>query len=209
MDLVTLRTAVKSRVVIVSGNALLDVDSILNEFVNSGARQFDTEHPWPWMEASTTFPTVSGTGSYAVPAAYLETQALRWSDDKTLLERRPLKVVLEEQENGAGWPSHYAVHAGLIYVSPVPGSVRTVEHFYRSTTTVMTDDTDEPMSPSQWHPAIAEYAAYLAHRREDDLAAAGACLAAYDRWVAKAKRWADPAGGTSRVRVRAGSPFGS
>src|SRR2546430_692705 len=79
MNLSALRTAVRTRLGVTATDAFFD-DTSLTELINAALHELETERDWYWYEASTTFSTVAGTATYALPASWKRTRELRVTD---------------------------------------------------------------------------------------------------------------------------------
>ena len=76
MDLVTMRTAVRTRL----GNPSTDgfySDAQLTDLINESLQAISTEDDWPWLQASETINTVAGTRAYTpATGAWIRTKQL-------------------------------------------------------------------------------------------------------------------------------------
>lgn len=156
-------------------------------FVKAGVRAVEADLRGPdWLRVVATFPTVAGTGSYAVPATWAKTISLRLSTED---EHLPYvgRASLDGAYGGSvatGTPGAWFQEGGFLYLRPVPGEVLTVEHRYLRTETDLVLDTDTPLLPARFHDGVVEKACSLAMARKRDYPAAKWHRDEYERWLA-------------------------
>lgn len=180
MNLEAFRTALEHRV----GTAYSD--AYLTSVVNAAVHHVETEHDWPWLEATESINTSSGDSSYPADDTWRRTVSLRLPSGFQLEQ-----VTIEEVDRytvDSGEPKFFAVFGDELVVGPTPSSTLSLQHRYVRTEPDLVGDSDTPILPVTWHLAVVEYAAYTIHRRENDSARAEAALAAYRGWIERMDR---------------------
>lgn len=201
MDLSALRTAVRTRLGVPAGDPLV-TDTNLTDLVNSALHYLETEHDWPWLEATEDLATGIGTPSVTPGATWLRTIDLRVANG-VVLSRRPIEELDFLASAGTGEPRLWCVTGATIALFPTPSAVVTLKHRFVRTEPDLVSGTDTPLVPASFHSAIVEYAAHLAYRRTRQADHAKVALDAYADWLAQMKRrgtrYADTHGGGASV----------
>lgn len=192
MNLAELRAAVQERTGVDYGvNAL---NSVINEALADIANEGD----WPWLETEATFDTVQGTEGYALPASYSRTRVVAMNGE-TIDARSPRDFENDASSEG------FTVRGNNLVLAPVPSRVATVTHVYFQAEPPLIADTDTPLLPAQYHPAVVNYAASIVLERVGEFKKSERRKDAYDEWLKKTKKGAMRALGPKRIRVRPGS----
>lgn len=175
----------------------------LDSLINEALQTISVENAWPWLQTTTTFPTVAGTRFYTPPTNWQRTKALSIDGFNTL-------VFLDLQESRE-WPDEvhdvplfYTIYQEQIYLSPTPSAIYTVRHDYIRQENKLIDDTDEPIMPDQFQYSILAFTAHLAHLRAGDLPRAEAALKEYNNWKKRMEEARPRSASTIKVRVRPG-----
>lgn len=202
MNLGQLRTEVRLRATVPSTDGLW-TDAFVNSAINEALLQLSTEHPWPWLQESTTA-TPSSTGVVDLSAL-------------TPLVRDLAHVFVGEVEahpvSAAETSSvitpdgyNYSVWGDTLQLRPVTTDTVTIRYY--SNEAVLSGDSDTPVMPAVYHPCIAEKACAIAFESLDDQSSAGMhearARAIVAHMVATALRRIR---GRHSVRVRAGHPY--
>lgn len=197
MNLGELRAAIDQR----SGAAMSP--SALNVFVSEASGALSTERDWPWLDATETLNTTKDVAFVTPGATWARTRSLRIAGYGPM-ERFGI-VELEQRWPSASdtrQPDEYAVTSERLELRAVPDAVYAVVHRFVRFQPELLQDTDSPIVPARFHPAIVELATSLVHRRMGDGAAAEACEAAYRRWLIRMTDDARRHSGPARVRLR-------
>lgn len=180
---------------------------VLGSLVNEALSAISTETDWPWLDATTTFATVTGTQTYTPPADWIRTKSLIITSPDQSYETLQWRSLQEIREYGTatteqGYPCRYTVYAEQILLAPVPGAAYTVRHDYIKQEPELQANTDTPIMPEQFHYSIVQHAVYLAHLRQGDLARANAAMQAYQGWLKRMEGHDKRVTVPLRVRVR-------
>lgn len=207
-DLSALRTKVLDRIGVPSTDPQFPA-ALLTRFVNDAMHFIETDHDWPWLNASATITTTAGDDTYAFPADYRRTRSiLAPSGGEPLPLRRYSIDELDSRwpTSGRGRPEAWGVDGEQIILRPMPDAVFTLTHRYVKSEPDLAGDTDVPLMPTAFHAAIAEVAAWMALRRDKQDPRAVAAWSAYANeqagWRRKMLDDARRFGGPARVRVR-------
>lgn len=203
MNLSQLRQSVLSRMGLTSADALF-TSTVLTELVNEAVHAIETENDWPWLEAITTHSTTAGTQTLTVPTDWLRTRNLWITDNGPLTNTGFTDLRARFEASVQGQPAMYSVTADTIYLGPTPDAVYTVNHHYIKREPDLTSDTDSPLMPASFHPAIVEHATYLGLRRSREEGRASVALDAYQGWLRRMVDNRRRSSQSMRVRVRSG-----
>lgn len=211
LTLVLMRTAVLRNLGALStdGDALNLEASFITDILNEANHSVETERDWPWLGATETISTVSGTRLYTPAAGWLRTKAL------TAADWGPLKVVSQDDLAQAwptttdlGTPVLYAEVAGQLDLRPTPNGVYTLTHSYFRTEPELSSDSDTPLLPNQFRGRLVDMATAMAAARLRIWAVSQYHQSKDAAWQ---RRMADDTRrtlGTKRVRVRDYGPWG-
>lgn len=179
-------------------------DAALGELVNQALAGIAAENDWPWLEREVTFSTVDGTGAYTPTAGWTRTkQVVIDGDDLEHYAGADLSWYGE-----VGTPRGFRIVADQLVLYPTPNAVHTVTHRYIASEATLALDGDTPSLPVAYHPAVVEYAAWLAMMRTGDTKRASMF---FDSWIGWRERMKDSRRRTirrHRIRVRPGHPLG-
>jgi hypothetical protein len=211
MNLAQMRDAVRTRIGVPAGDSFFS-DPTLTDLVNEALQAVAAEADWPWLQTSTTFSTVAGTGSYTPPADWGQTRSL-CIDGYDAMDWRSLSEIREYLSTQRGVPTVYTVSGEAILLRPTPGAVYVVTHDYLKGEPTLVSDTDTPVMPSQFHYSIIAFACHLAHARTNEIGSyrgvitgsAAASLSQYKGWLERMMSARRRTSGPIRVRVRSGS----
>lgn len=202
MNLAQLSDSVRVRLGTPAGDTFF-TDPVLADLVNEALLAISTETDWPWLQTSSTIPTVNGTAAYTLAAGVRNTRALT-IDGYDPLEWRTLAEIRSIPTTVTGQPTMYTVTQEQILVRPVPAGVYTLVHDYSTVEPVLSGPTSTPVMPSEFHYAIVALACHLAHLRGGDVNRAGAAMADYQGWLKRMVSQRRRSSGPIRVRVRPG-----
>jgi hypothetical protein len=203
VNLAQMRDAVRTRIGVPSGDTFY-TDQTLTDLVNEALSAIASEADWPWLETSTTFATVAGTGSYTPPADWSQTRSL-CIDGYDAMEWRSLPEIREYLTTVRDVPTVYTVSGDVILLRPTPSAVYTVTHDYVKDESTLITDADVPLMPSGFHYSVVAFACHLAYLRSGDVQRATAALADFRGWADRMKSQRRRTRGPIRVRVRPGS----
>lgn len=208
-DLAALRTKVLDRIGVPSTDPQFPT-ALLNRFVNDAVHFIETDHDWPWLDASATITTAAGTSTYAFPADYRRTRSILAPSGGQLVPMP--RYAIDELDDrwptsGArGRPAGWGVDGEQIVLRPVPNAALTLTHRYVKAEPDLAVDADTPLMPSAFHPAIAEVATWMALRRDQQDPRA---VSAWAAWAGEQTGWrykmlddSRRYQGPARVRVR-------
>lgn len=180
MDLVTMRSALRTRVGVPASDALY-TDAVCTALINAALHHIESEADWGWLEAEETVATINGTATYSLPTRYRSSIGV-YSPDGFPLE----KATAESHRllrGASGTPKVWDVFGSSLRLAPVPTGAANLTHAYIGGEADLAADGDTPSLPAVWHNAVVEYAAYLGFRRWSAQADAGSALAAYEEWL--------------------------
>lgn len=200
----TIRTLVRDRAAVAAGDQGLTDATILG-FINSAARTVGLEGDWPWNTATETLATVAGTAFITPNAAWIGTKSLTIGIDGEDLQGFSIEEVDQSPSGSRGRPRIYAVWNDTLVLGPVPDAIYALTHRYYTTEKSDLIASDNVDSPEAFLEGVIEYTTYLSLRHLRRIEEAGAALAAYERWVRRAKDNRLRRRGPYRVRVRPGS----
>lgn len=187
MMLMQLREKVRNRAGISSGDQYIP-SQVLDDAINQAILQIDGEYHWPWLEATQTISLVDGTDTYALPADYRATRsmvALNTDSSNSVLPQVSPTQALSKVTTDVGFPMGYALYEGNIVLLPTPGAGYTLKHLYYRQSTELVNDTDEPLIPDLWHPAVVAAAAGNIAMREELRGIKDACDVDVANWIRK------------------------
>lgn len=203
MNLGTMRTALETILGVPSSDGFYS-STQKNSLINEALQAVSTETVWPWLSDSTTFATVAGTATQAVPNDWMRTKNLV-IDGYNPMRSISLQEIRAIPTTSRGLPTLYTVHDEVIVMRLVPDAVYTVIHDYEKVEPALSSDSDTPLMPSQFHYSIVHFAAHLAHVRAGNAQKAATSLADYNGWIRRMRDNRRRIAGPVRVRVRPGS----
>lgn len=205
MTLAQLRDAVRVRLGVAPNDSFYGT-STLNDLINESVAAIGSEADWPWLTVSTSFATVSGTAAYTPPADWVSTKQLI-IDSYDPIVLRSITDVRSWPSTDRGVPAMYTIFDDDLILRPVPDGVYTVIHDYIRTEPLLTQDSDSPRIPSQFHHAIVQMAAALSFERSGDMKRHEAAMMGYGRWLNRLKDHSRRSRQSLKVRVRPGREF--
>jgi hypothetical protein len=211
MNLAQTRDAVRTRLGVPTSDSFFS-DQVLTDLVNEALQAVTAEADWPWLQTSTTFPTVAGTSTYTPPTDWSQTRSL-CIDGYDAMDYRSLSEIREYLSTQRGVPTVYTVSGEVVLLRPTPDAAYTVTHDYLKGEPALVNDTDRPIMPSVFHYAIVAFACHLAHARNNEIGSyrgaitgnAAASLSQYHNWLERMMSARRRTSGPMRVRVRGGS----
>jgi hypothetical protein len=209
MDLAALRAAFYSNIGVTTTDQYYPTATV-DGYINKAIRRIGTEHDWPWNEVLTTLTTVAGTGTLSLTGqtGWYKTRILH-IEPYGALELYPLAQLLNTPTSFQGIPNMYAIQADSLLVRPVPNAVYTINHVYYVIETTLTNTTDTPRLPAQYHDAIVDLAVYYGCVQNKEQSRYSPRATQYlEQYQAMLKVMRDNVRRTSatqRVRVRPGS----
>lgn len=178
-------------------------DQYVDDLLNEALQTISVDGQWPWLETTETINTTVGTRFYPPNANWIETKALSIAgfDAMVFLD---LQEVRNWPDDVRDVPMFYTIYMEQIYLAPAPSAIYAIRHDYIRNEAKLTDNTDTPIMPSQFHYAIVAFAVHLAHLRSGDLARAQAALTEYQNWKRRMEESRSRSTSTIKVRVRPG-----
>ena len=118
-----------------------DLTDQIPDFISLCEARMSRELDTRGQESSTTFSTVAGTESYALPTDLREIRVakINKTPTKVLEFVTPHGIYVNSPQNETGNPEFYTVIGGNIHLRPIPDSVMTVELILGSGLTVLSD----------------------------------------------------------------------
>lgn len=205
MRLSQLREKVRNRAGIASGDQYL-TPQIIDDAINQAICQIDAEYRWPWLEATQTVALVAGQDTYVLPADFRATRTIMLNSvgraSVILFEVSPGSALAQSPAN-QGPPMGFAVDQNDLIVTPTPDNgVYTLTHLYYRTTAELIADSDEPLIPDMYHPAIVAAAASLIAMREELRGIKESCDKDVADWIRRMRIGLRRSTGPSVPRVR-------
>lgn len=212
MDLAQLRTAVYARLGTDPTDGMNDPTTI-DGFINDALNELSNERDWPWLQTIETIETTSGVDTYTpgsfntqvpLPVWSVTDDLSRNSDGRTL--ERQSRTELDDRwaTDYMAEPAEWSIYAEKLVFRPIPDGVYAITHRYYRTELTLVADTDTPLMPVEFHPAIAELATYITLRRDRNDPRAQGAFSAYETWVTKMEKRKRRYKTPGRVRVRPG-----
>ncbi|MGE4425491.1 MAG: hypothetical protein AB7G37_03450 [Solirubrobacteraceae bacterium] len=183
--LADLRTALRHRLRVPSGDALTD-ETLLTGLVNEALSAVASEADWPWLEVHSTTHVTEGGGAWNLPADFGRLIVARFTGQQAL-ERMPIET-LDRLDDAVGSPRFYAFFGSQLIWRPILVYAGDLWVRYKILEATLTGDDDPPKIPERYKAAVVEMAAVLAHRRNGDHDKAAAAQDEYDRWLARMRR---------------------
>lgn len=206
MNFGEMRTAVRD-VLATTSDDRLNTTAVIDRFLNRAVQAVATYADWSWLDASASIVTVVDQASYALPADHMRTVSVTNVDNEPLLYLSAPDVDPAAELETAD-PVYYSIVDGEMLLVPTPQSVGTLRHRYRRREPALVNDTDQPLLPVAYRPAIVEYALALCHRRARDEARAATAMDAYRAILDSASAAPLQSTSTGRIKTRAGGWMG-
>lgn len=199
MNLGELRTAVDRR----SGLAVEAAS--LTSFINEAVNAIGEERPWPWLDALDSFNATAGVGNYTLPSDHAQTRWVTVAGNPThRIGTGELDAYDLTGTERVGYG--YAIEGGELVIAPTPQTAAAIIHRYRRYEREMIGDTDVPLIPAAYHPAIVAYACTLILDRAGD-SRAETYRGEYNRWLRRMTDAMQRSQQPTRIRVRPGSAW--
>lgn len=184
MQLSVLRTKLRSRIGNPDTTDVPDVD--LTAHINSAYRDIADRFRFHAVRKICTFPTVSGTKDYGLPADLSVILNARDETSGSKLSKTDYSDdAWQESENDDvdGIPESYIRMRNFIRIEPTPDGVYTIRLFYKAGVVDLAADADAPILPDSWHEGILKLARYYFYDSKPDAPKAQYALANYNSWV--------------------------
>ena len=176
VPLVTLRKMVRDRLGVPAHDSFF-TDPVVTTNVNLAIMSVESEYRWPWAERYVTFQS-DATGQFSTPANWRATRAV-WVDRQQLEEMAPYMLLERYSSDPVGVPRHFSIINSIVYLRPIPSTDITISHLYFERATLLANDNDEPLIPTEHIGTVIAKAAQLTSIREDDRPSADSHLAEY------------------------------
>lgn len=172
MNLGELRTAVRLRAAVPTTDAKW-TDAYVEDAINEANYLIGTEQPWPWLE---DVETITGPSDPIDLAAI--TPAVRDIRSVTVDDAYQATYITVGEMDRWGNHGRYSTYSFTTWgddlvIKPAPSSTSTVKIRYYRNEPTLTDDTDTPLLPAAYHPAIVHMAAAIGFEGLDDPSSAG------------------------------------
>lgn len=210
MDYGTVQTRVLNRL---NTSSTDPIATVVDEYVNEALHYLEMAAPggWPWMRATYTLTTTSGTAGYAfstisnspVLAKIIEVRFLNGSSVYI-----PLKSISIEEAhqlypvNTNGLPEAWAVEGRTLYIFPTPNGAYTTQVRAVFTETDLGGSTSTPVLPVVYHSAWVEQALLLAYETLQDNAMVEATQSRLNRLLSQMRTHGYERQPSTGVRVR-------
>jgi hypothetical protein len=202
VNLASYRTRIMARIGVPAGDGFFTAP-ILNDVVNQALQTIEEESYWPWSEVLTTVPLLAGTSGLVLPEDWRAVKAVYIDNNE--LAQCSITDLLRWPATTQGMPSQWAQSGEGIELAPVAaGDYQVVLVYYRMQPPLVSD-TDQPMLPDRFHPAVVAKGAELCARREDDGPNQAVHLADYTQWLNRMKKAMRSTTRPTVPRVRPGS----
>lgn len=184
MDLVTLRTRLRARV----GNPdVADVpDATLTEHINSAYRDIANRFRFHAARKICTFPTVTGTKDYGLPADCDVIFNIRDLTNGVKLTKADYSddAMQESTANDVrAKPLTYIRMRNFIRLEETPNGVYTIRIFYKAGIVDLVANGDTPILPVAWHEGILKLARHYFYDSKPDIPKAQYALSVYNSWL--------------------------
>lgn len=156
----------------------------VNEAINEALHFIETVRPWWWLDAVETLATVAGTAEVAVSTSSQRTRSVSYATEGGTLQQVVIAVI-DAESAASGKPQIYAVDGVNLVLYPTPDAVYSLKHRFVTTEQDLTQDSDEPLLPSSYHPAVVDYASHLVLTRTHDPERARERLDSYMTWESR------------------------
>jgi hypothetical protein len=185
MNLSGYRQRVLARLGVPAGDTFF-TPTIVNDAVNQALVTIEEEAYWPWSEAIVAIPVLAGESGVVMPDDWRATKQVyvgQWE-----LGQQSITDLLAWAESATGTPAVWCDYGDRIEVRPMPSHDTTLTVAYYKAQPYLWADTDKPMIPDRYHPAVIAKAAELLSRREDDGPSQAGHLADYTVWVGRMRK---------------------
>ena len=199
MTLDELRDAVRTRLGVPDTDAIF-TDTVLTDLINEGLQYISNEEDWWWLEKTETLSLTDSIQAYDVAADC--TRTINVSDPTGIpLSRKGIDELLAMTTAQAAVVRFFAPYAGQLVFFPVPNTSISVNHRYIGGEPALSGDSDTPLIPAQFQPALVDYVVYLCHTRSGNMNEAKGALEVYGRWIetmkARIAKLAESRGGSA------------
>lgn len=153
-----------------SGVQIVNADII--RWINQA--QMEICNKTPILEATAVTPSIIGTQTYAVPPLMIELNSVMF--DGNILEARNFETIRTELgiDNATpGVPCYWYTWANMIYLWPIPDSVKDISINYSKAPTNVTGLGDLLGVPDRYYDRVCEYVKAAAYELDEDWAAHG------------------------------------
>lgn len=184
MDLVTMRTRLRSRV---GSPDVVDVpNTTLNEHINSAYRDIAGRFRFHAARKICNFPTENGTKDYGLPADCEVLLNVRDETNGVKLSKTDYAddaMQASEDDETTGPPEKYIRYRNFIRIEPMPDDVYDIRLWYKAGIVDLALDADLPVLPASWHEGIIKLARHYYYDAKPDVAKAQYALAVYQSWL--------------------------
>jgi hypothetical protein len=202
MNLSGYRVRVGARMGIPSGDTFMS-PTIINDAINQALVTVEEEAFWPWSEAAARLTVLSGTVGVVLPDDWRATKGVyvgQWE-----LRQVSITDLFTWPDSSQGMPSVWSDYQDTVEVRPAAAGDRELTVIYYRMQPLLVNDTDRPMIPDRFHPAVVAKACELLARREDDGPNQAAHLADYTVWTGRMRKAMRSTTRPITPRVRPGS----
>jgi hypothetical protein len=148
-----------------SGVQLQDAD--ITRWVNQA--QMEIVNKNPMIQAVATQNSVSGTQTYAIPPDMIQIESVMF--DGNILEPQSfegIRSVLGVDNSNKGLPIYWYTWANLIYLWPIPTTVKVISVNYSKTPKQVTGSGDTLGVPDRYYDRVLEYVMSKAYELDED-----------------------------------------
>lgn len=155
----------------------------LNEAQGRVSRMVDV----PALHSTGSISTVAGTAAYSLASTFLRMDRVYYTDMEWVIypmDPGDLRAT-QYPTNQTGRPEQYAiVQSGTdLQFTPIPDGVYSVQYEYWRRPATLTNDSDTPEIPSDYHDILVSYALSKCYRSEDDAQMSQFYMAEFQRDV--------------------------
>lgn len=189
MTLTVLLARVRLRIGADSSDAL-HTDANLTADLTDALDAIAEDGDWNWLITTRSVNTAAATRTIALHASWMRTISLQ------IDTYQPLEAVAKREldrmypsSTEKGYPRHYAIAGGSIYLGPIPDAVYALTETYVQKDTDLSSGSDESLMPPTLHPAIVDLACSYALQRAGAMDEAAAYAARYTtEWLPRIRR---------------------
>lgn len=150
----------------------------IKKYINLGQKEIASQKDWPELRTSATLSVTSGTESYTLaddfnklifPMRITSPAANAFAID-TYRDYEMFRNTWPLTSNTSnGIPQNmYFTSGNSVNFFPIPNGSYTITYEYYKVPTALTDDTNEPFFPEQWHHLLVDYALWWYYKRDQD-----------------------------------------
>lgn len=182
-------------------------DANLNEVINEALRLVSLDADWWWLETLHTLSVVTGQETYTVgtdiPSDYQRTVSITHVDTGEPLGHRRASEL--DRFVIAGRPALYDSYGTTVVIKPTPNGSFSLRHRYIRDESLLSSDSDTPLTPLEYSKGVIEKAAAIAFDYIHDVERNAEAQKNYADWMIHVRDNNQRSREPVRIRVRPGS----